>query len=58
MLLGPNPGEGVFGCGTTIKAALEDWNKQVKQRIGSSHANDEVTRYIRDTLNASLYKIN
>lgn len=58
VLLGPSPTEGVFGCGATIIAALEDWNTHVKERLTNINADDEVTRYLRDTLNASLYKIN
>jgi hypothetical protein len=46
-LLGPNPSEGVFGCGKTAKEALLDWDINLQERIKEGNDNDEVTAYVK-----------
>jgi len=53
---GPDLQEGVFGCGSTTEEALKDWDDHLKDRIGD-HKEDEVARYIMDTLKASVNKV-
>ena len=45
-VLGPDPQEGVFGCGKTPLAALKDWDKSLKQRMKLNDKNDEVALFI------------
>ena len=56
-VLGPDPQAGVFGCGDTPEQALEDWDVHLKERQLSKDQNDEVARYIKDTLNTSKDKV-
>jgi hypothetical protein len=58
VLLGPDPHNGVFGSGETVAAALEDWNWKVQERMLRPEADDEIAQFIRDSLNASVYKVN
>jgi hypothetical protein len=46
VVLGPNPQEGVYGCGKTVNEALNDWNIHLSERINTPAANDEVANYI------------
>jgi hypothetical protein len=41
-LLGPDPQEGIFGCGNTEKEALEDWDKHAKERVMKMDRNDTI----------------
>ena len=52
-LLGPDPQEGVFGCGSTKEAALIDWEANMRKRIAYHKAGDEVAQFIEDNRNAS-----
>jgi hypothetical protein len=56
-LLGPDPQAGIFGCGSTVIDALQDWDNHLKERLSSSDENDEVAQYVNDTMNASKNKI-
>ena len=56
-VLGPDPQAGVFGCGETPEKALKDWDVHLKERQLSKDQNDEVARYIKDTLNTSKDKV-
>jgi hypothetical protein len=47
-LLGPNPSEGIFGCGNTAKEALLDWDTNLQKRIKEGNANDEVSAYVKN----------
>jgi hypothetical protein len=58
VLLGPDTQAGVFGCGETIRNALADWDAQVREVLKSAKPADEVARYIKDSMEASVYKIN
>jgi hypothetical protein len=50
-VLGPNPEEGVYGCGETPLAALKDWDKNLQKRKKVNDKNDEVSLYIHRVLN-------
>ena len=50
-VLGPDPQEGVFGCGKTPIEALKDWDKSLKQRMKVKDKNDEVALYIHRVTN-------
>jgi hypothetical protein len=56
-LLGPDPQEGVFGCGPTQQEALNDWEANMRKRIIYHKAGDEVAQFIEDNLNASAKDI-
>lgn len=51
-LLGPDPEEGVFGCGASPELALADWDRQLAQHLATSTEDNEVTRYVKDVLKA------
>lgn len=57
VLLGSDPKNGIFGCGETVHAALEHWNWNLQERMLRPEADDDVAQFIRDSLNASGYKI-
>lgn len=50
-VLGPNPAEGVFGCGKTAKDALVDWDNNLQERIKNADENDEVAAFARQHMN-------
>ncbi len=52
-LLGPDPQEGIFGCGNTAEAAMNDWETHLRERIEIAGASDEVAQYAIDTLQIS-----
>jgi hypothetical protein len=56
-VLGPDLQTGVTGCGQTIDQALADWDNNLQDRIRYHKEEDEVARYIPDTLKASVNKV-
>ena len=52
-VLGPDPEEGVFGCGQTPVEALKDWDKNLQQRMKVTEKNDEVALYIQRVIDPS-----
>lgn len=56
-ILGPDLERGVFGCGDTEKDAFIDWDRSYQLRRKSTNENDEVARYINDTLKSSVNKV-
>lgn len=52
-LLGPDPQEGIVGCGTTKKEALADWEVNLQKRLKTAGSGDEVGQYVIDTLKMS-----
>ena len=58
VVLGPDPQEGVYGCGHTVEEALNDWDVQLKDRVQYHKEEDEVARFIEDQLRADVKKIN
>jgi hypothetical protein len=50
-VLGPDPQQGVFGCGETPLAALKDWDKNFQQRKEVNDKDDEVSLYIHRVMN-------
>lgn len=57
VVLGPDPQEGIFGCGTTVQNALEDWTNHLKERLTTAETEDQVAAYARDVLNADPDKV-
>jgi hypothetical protein len=51
-LLGPDPQEGVFGCGETPKLALADWDEHLAIHLATTTEENEVTAYVKDVLKA------
>jgi hypothetical protein len=49
-LLGPDPIEGIFGCGTTAYEAVTDSEQQLHDRLASDKPDDRVASYVKDTL--------
>jgi len=49
-LLGADPQVGIFGCGSTKEAAFFDWDKQLISRLRDARSDDELARYVLDTL--------
>jgi hypothetical protein len=49
-LLGPDFDRGIFACGATEEEALSTWEEEFKQRLTSTGEDDEIAKYIRDTL--------
>jgi hypothetical protein len=45
-LLGPDPQQGVFGCGKTASEALSDWDLHVKDRAVDHPFGDEIAEFI------------
>ena len=50
-LLGPDPQEGIFGCGDTPDEAISDWENSLRKRIEHPSEKDEVAQYVIDSLN-------
>lgn len=51
-VLGPDPEEGVFGCGDTPQEALADWDEHLAEHLATTTDENEVTRYVKDILRA------
>ena len=49
-LLGPNPQEGVFGCGDTPKQALNDWESHLKEHLATAADSDQVVQHVKKIL--------
>lgn len=56
-VLGPNRLTGIFGCGPSIEAALEEWEASMRKRIIYPQANDAVVTFVQDKLNASKKQV-
>jgi hypothetical protein len=56
-VLGPDPQEGVVGCGQTPAEALKDWDKNLQQRKTVTDKNDEVALYIQRVIDPSANEI-
>lgn len=49
-VLGPDPQDGIFGCGKTPMRALKDWDRNLRKRKRIKDPDDEVAFYINETL--------
>jgi len=56
-VLGPDPQEGVVGCGQTPVDALKDWDKNLQERKTVTDKNDEVALYIQRVIDPSANEI-
>ncbi|RVU01087.1 hypothetical protein EOD41_10765 [Mucilaginibacter limnophilus] len=45
-LLGPDPQDGVFGCGCSVDEAVRDWNDHVQAIVDHPEPTDEVTEFV------------
>ena len=55
VVFGPDPQEGVFGCGDTPKEALADWDKNLYHRIKEHKKDDEVANFVINTIASSEF---
>jgi hypothetical protein len=46
-LLGPNPAEGVFGCGDNPEEAIRDWDCHLNELLAGNRTDGETIRYVR-----------
>jgi len=53
-LLGPDPQEGVFGCGPTPQQAIQDWDLHLQERRAVHKPGDEVVAYVEEKLAAGF----
>jgi hypothetical protein len=53
VVFGPDPQAGVFGCGDTPKEALTDWDKNLYYRIREHEKDDDVARFVINTIGSS-----
>ena len=51
VLLGPDPQEGVFGCGDSADLAINDWERHFNEVLENPVEGNETVRYIMDSLN-------
>jgi hypothetical protein len=58
VILGPDPEVGIVGRGETKEEALKDWDEQLRDRLKYHTDDDEIARYICETMNTSLKFIN
>ena len=56
-LLGEDPQAGIFGCGESPKAAIEDWDSHFKERLQSHAEDDELVQYIEASRKFSKKKV-
>jgi hypothetical protein len=49
-VLGPDPQEGVFGCGSTPEEALQDWDKHLFERVEQARPGDELVSFVKHNL--------
>jgi hypothetical protein len=48
--IGPDPHTGVFGYGTTIKKAIDDWDTKLMDRLATAQDDDELALWVRALL--------
>jgi hypothetical protein len=56
-LLGPDPQEGIFGCGNTQAEALADWDMHVKDRALDHPFGDKVAEFLISKLGEPESKV-
>lgn len=52
VVLGPNPQDGVFGCGNTAKEALKDWDVHLQEYLGRNRK-DELAEFLKARLKSA-----
>lgn len=50
VLLGPDPQAGVFGCGSTPKQALSDWEDHLQEHLAGAGDDDEIVQHVKSVL--------
>lgn len=56
-ILGPDPEEGVFGRGNTVREALTDWDVHLRERVNNHAEGDKIAEYVLDSIAASKWVI-
>jgi hypothetical protein len=51
-LLGPDPEQGVYGCGDTALLAIDDWDTHLTSRLAEATEDDQVIQYVKDVYKA------
>jgi hypothetical protein len=46
-ILGPDPERGVFGCGRSVKEALDDFDRHYAERLAQPVQGDPVSEFIQ-----------
>lgn len=46
-LMGPDPQQGVFGCGDSPQDAVKDWMDDLEERLKTSRPNDKMVQYLQ-----------
>jgi hypothetical protein len=49
-VLGPDPQQGVFGCGDTPAEALAEWETNLQLRLKNANQDDEVVRAVMEII--------
>jgi hypothetical protein len=52
-VLGPDPTEGILGCGPTPDLALQDWDVHVRELLDAGNAAGDVAEFIRVNLKSA-----
>ena len=47
-MLGPDPQEGIFGCGESPEEAIKDWANHFDERLANPIENDPLIKDIQD----------
>jgi hypothetical protein len=45
-ILGPDPQQGIFGCGDTPEEALSEWEAALQARLKNANQDDEVVKLV------------
>jgi hypothetical protein len=46
-LLGPNPQEGIMGCGDTPVSAIADWENRLKEHLSTAGNDDQIVQHVK-----------
>lgn len=49
-IIGPDPVEGVFGCGDTPAEAVADWDETLQLRLREASPDDPLVKYVKQVL--------
>jgi hypothetical protein len=52
-ILGPDRQTGIFASGSSVNEALRNWDANVHQRLSHHNEDDEVARFMLDSLSVS-----
>lgn len=52
-ILGPDRDKGIYSCGGSVKEAIHNWDASFHKRLSNYKEDDEVARFVLDTLSVS-----